>query len=306
MDAVKIENLSKGFGNLKVIDNLNMTVKENTVFGFIGKNGSGKTTTMKMILGFIKPDKGHVTVCGENVRYGNTQTNRFIGYLPDVPEFYNYMTPKQYLNLCGQITGLTQERIAKKTAELLPIVGLDGVNRRIKGFSMGMKQRLGIAQALFNEPKLLICDEPTSALDPAGRREILNILKNVKEKTTVVFSTHILSDVEQICDTIGILNNGNIVLEGMLSDMKGNYRNERLSIELQNADKLAFFRSKLQELPEIKNIAVEGNIIQLTTSGATVTGKNIIKILAAEDIPLSKFEIMEPNLEQVFMEVVGK
>lgn len=306
MDAVKIENLSKSFGNLKVIDTLNMTVKENTVFGFIGKNGSGKTTTMKMIMGFIKPDEGHITVCGENVRYGNTLTNRFIGYLPDVPEFYNYMTPKQYLNLCGQITGLTQERIAKKTAELLPIVGLDGVNRRIKGFSRGMKQRLGIAQALFNEPKLLICDEPTSALDPAGRREILDILKNVKEKTTVVFSTHILSDVEQICDTIGILNNGNIVLEGMLSDMKGNYRNERLSIELQNTDKLAFFRSKLQELPEIKNIAVEGNIIQLTTSDAAVTGKNIIKILAAADIPLSKFEIMEPNLEQVFMEVVGK
>lgn len=306
MDALRIENLSKSFGSLKVIDNLSITVKENMILGFIGKNGSGKTTTMKMILGFIKPDTGHITVCGEDVRYGSTHTNRHIGYLPDVPEFYGYMTPKQYLNLCGKITGLTQERIAQKTEELLPIVGLDGVYRKIKGFSRGMKQRLGIAQALFNEPRLLICDEPTSALDPAGRREILDILKGMKKRTTIVFSTHILSDVEQICDTIGILDCGRIVLEGMLSDMKGSYRDERLTIELRNTEMLSFLKSRLQEMPEVKNITMEGSVIQLTTCDAETTGRSIVKILAATEISLSKFEVMEPNLEQVFLGVVGK
>ena len=173
MDILKIENLTKNFGQLKVIDNLNMTVKENSVFGFIGKNGAGKTTTMKMILGFLKPDSGSVFVCGEQVKYGGTQTNRKIGYLPDVPEFYDYMTPKEYLTLCGNISGFRREKINNKMNELLPMVGLDGVNRHMKGFSRGMKQRMGIAQALFNEPKLLICDEPTSALDPVGRKRSL-------------------------------------------------------------------------------------------------------------------------------------
>jgi ABC-2 type transport system ATP-binding protein len=306
MDVLKIEDLSRNFGQLKVIDNLNITVKENSVFGFIGKNGAGKTTTMKMILGFLKPDSGKIFVCGEQVKYGNTKTNRNIGYLPDVPEFYDYMTPKEYLTLCGEISGLSHAQIQNKLNELLPIVGLDGVNRHIKGFSRGMKQRLGIAQALFNEPKLLICDEPTSALDPVGRKEVLDILQSVKEKTTIIFSTHILSDVERICDDVGILNNGSIAFEGKLSEMKGTYRHDCLRVELQDASRIPFFSDKLQQLPQVKQVSRQEDVLQITVSNAETAGRSIVKILADENLPLAKFEVMEPDLEQVFMEVIGK
>ena len=189
MDILQIQNLSKSFGNHKVIDNLSFVVPEHSIFGFIGQNGAGKTTTMKMVLGLLKADSGSISVCGEKVSFGQTKTNQYIGYLPDVPEFYSYMRPKEYLKLCGEITGLPNEKIKRRSEELLTLVGLQDVNKKIGGFSRGMKQRLGIAQALLNEPKLLICDEPTSALDPVGRKEILDILQQVKGKSTVVFST---------------------------------------------------------------------------------------------------------------------
>jgi ABC-2 type transport system ATP-binding protein len=307
MNAIlKIENLSKSFGDLRVIDGLDMQVPENTVFGFVGRNGAGKTTTMKIVLGFLKPDNGNIFVCGDKVKYGDSSTNKYIGYLPDEPAFYDYMTPKQYLRLCGQITGLTHEKITEKTDELLPMVGLEGINRSIKGFSRGMKQRLGVAQALLNEPVLLICDEPTSALDPIGRKEILDILKNVKNKTTIIFSTHILSDVERICDTVGILNDGRIVLEGPLSKVKSVYRDDRIYVELQDIKNMPAFSSKLQELPEVKNIRIDANMAFITTSDASATSTGIIKILADAAIPILRMEILEPDLEQIFMEAIRK
>jgi ABC-2 type transport system ATP-binding protein len=260
---------------------------------------------MKMILGFLKPDLGNIAVCGEPVKYGGTKTNRNVGYLPDVPEFYDYMTPKEYLTLCGSISGMSSDAINHKISELLPIVGLDGVNRRIKGFSRGMKQRLGIAQALFNEPRLLICDEPTSALDPVGRKEVLDILQSVKGKTTVIFSTHILSDVERICDDVCILNNGSIAFEGKIGDIKDRYPHNCFHLELQNAAQLAEFAEKLRKLPEIKNIAREGDALNITAADAKNAGKSIVRLLADSDCSLAAFETVEPDLEQVFMEVIG-
>ena len=202
MNVLRVQNLSKSFGNQKIIDNLNLSVPEGSVFGFIGQNGAGKTTTMKMVLGLLQPDNGEIYVCNEPVSFGQTKTNQFIGYLPDVPEFYNYMTSMQYLRLCGEVIGVSKAEIEQRGDELLTLVGLNGASKKIGGFSRGMKQRLGIAQALLTQPKLLICDEPTSALDPVGRKEILDILHKISKTTTVLFSTHILSDVGRICDHV--------------------------------------------------------------------------------------------------------
>lgn len=215
-----ISHVSKAFGGKQVLKDLSFCVKENSIYGFIGENGAGKTTTMKMILGLLRADEGEIQVNGEKVCYGQNRTNRFIGYVPDVPAFYSYMTPMEYLTFCGELTGMPAGEIKEKAQNLLELVGLGDVKKRIHGFSRGMKQRLGIAQALLHEPKLLICDEPTSALDPAGRKEILDILKAVKERTTVIFSTHILSDVEKICDEIGFLHDGHIVLSGTMDEIK--------------------------------------------------------------------------------------
>ena len=208
MDMLRITGLHKRFGDKEVLRGLDLSVPEHSIYGFIGKNGSGKTTTMKTVLGLLKADSGDIIVNGEKVVYGQTDTNRYIGYLPDVPEFYPFMTAKEYLRFCGEITGMSRADIEERTKELLALVGLADETHRIKGFSRGMKQRLGIAQALLSRPKLLVCDEPTSALDPMGRKEILDILLAIKDQTTVLFSTHILSDVERICTDVAFLKDG--------------------------------------------------------------------------------------------------
>ena len=225
MEMLRITDLHKLFGDKQVLRGLNLSVPEHSIFGFIGKNGAGKTTTMKTVLGLLKADSGEITVGGERVVYGQTATNQLIGYLPDVPEFYSFMTASEYLRFCGEITGMKKGECESRSMELLELVGLGTEKHRVKGFSRGMKQRLGIAQALLNRPKLLICDEPTSALDPVGRKEILDILLAVRERTTVLFSTHILSDVERICTDVAFLNNGTVEIQGTLSDIKTKFRN---------------------------------------------------------------------------------
>lgn len=305
MEVLKIEHLCKNFGTQEVIKDLNFSVGENSIYGFIGQNGAGKTTTMKMIVGLLKPDSGTITVCGEKVSYGETKTNKYIGFLPDVPEFYGYMKPKEYLRLCGEITGLESQVIKERSEELLELVGLSGINRKISGFSRGMKQRLGIAQALLNEPRLLICDEPTSALDPVGRKEILDIVLSIRDRTTVIFSTHILSDVERVCDNIGLLNNGSLAVSGNISQLKNGNRSDLIRIVFDSPEDIKKAASVLEGCEGIVEIKIDGNEMMLRTKDARKTGAGIIARLNTAGIYFSKYEILEPTLENIFMEVVG-
>lgn len=304
MNVLEIDGLQKSFGSNTVINGLNLEVPEHSIFGFMGQNGAGKTTTMKMVLGLLKPNSGNIYVCGEKVSYGETKTNLNIGYLPDVPEFYGYMRPTEYLKLCGEITGLTKNQIKERSEKLLSLVEILNVNRKIGGFSRGMKQRLGIAQALLNEPKLLICDEPTSALDPIGRKEILDILLSVKGKTTVIFSTHILSDVERICDHVAILNKGKIALSGTLSEIKEQYRRDSFVINfISDKDAACFF--ECEELKALKvQLKRDGSQVIAKVSNVKSGGQFLIDLLSKKQITPVKFEIMEPTLESLFMEVV--
>jgi len=304
VEILKVENLSKSFGTHKVIDGLSFSVDEHTIYGFLGQNGSGKTTTMKMILGLLKADSGTITVCGEKVTYGETKTNKYIGFLPDVPEFYGYMKPKEYLKLCGEITGLSKVAIKQKSEELLKLVGLTDVNRRIGGFSRGMKQRLGIAQALLNEPRILICDEPTSALDPVGRKDILDILLSIKDKTTVIFSTHILTDVERVCENIGMINDGKLAISGNINELKEVNRHDIIYIEFENENDRKLACTCLEKLEGIKEITSEKNSLTIKVNDVKKTGKSIIHKIDGEQIYILKYEILEPTLESIFMEVV--
>ena len=301
MDALKIDNLHKSFGKNTIINGLSMSISENTIFGFLGKNGAGKTTTMKMILGFLKKDQGSIKVFGEEVSFGQSKTNRFIGYLPDVPEFYGYMTAKEYLNLCGSITGLSKNEIKKKSEELLELVGLRDVNKRISGYSRGMKQRLGIAQALLNSPKLLICDEPTSALDPLGRKEILDIILKIKDFTTVIFSTHILSDVEAICDHVVVLDKGKNVLEGSIDELKNIKRKNTIKIRFKSDKELKAFKS----IDKFSNLVTneKGDTLYLTDEENQLKDIDILYELYELNIFPLEIKIEEPTLENIFMEV---
>ena len=298
-NVLEIRGLTKSFGEKKVLCGLDLTVPSGSIFGFVGRNGSGKTTTMKAVLGLLKSDSGEIFVAGEPVRYGETASNQYIGYLPDVPEFYRFMTAEEYLLFCGKITGIDKSENAKRCKELLALVGLGNETHRIKGFSRGMKQRLGIAQALLNHPKLLICDEPTSALDPVGRKEILDILLSVREQTTVLFSTHILSDVERICTDVAFLNNGVIGIQGKLNDIKSRFRSEEYITETETYNNALLL---LQSFAEIKALASHQLVLRPKDSSVF----DVLRFVTGNKISLTKLEKSEPTLESLFMEVIEK
>lgn len=270
-NILNIKGISKSFGGKKVLDDLTFDVPRNSVYGFVGKNGAGKTTTMKLILGLYQPDKGEIYVNGKKVSFGQNETNKYIGYLPDVPEFYGYMKPTEYLKLCAEITDIPKNEVDSRIKEMLTLVGLDKDNKRIKGFSRGMKQRLGIAQALLSKPELLICDEPTSALDPMGRKEILDILKSASKETTVIFSTHILTDVERICDNVGILHEGKLAWQGTMEQVGAMSSNKSFQVEFDSNEDM----------------------------------KRAIEAIKSQNIKISNLEMKDSNLENLFMEVIG-
>ena len=298
-DVLEIAGLKKRFGSKQVLDGVSLSVPESCVFGFVGRNGAGKTTTMKSVIGLLRPDGGEITVFGERVSYGGAKTNRFIGCLPDVPEFYGYMTAKEYLALCGRIAGMKSSDIKSRSDELLRLVGLSGEKHRIKGYSRGMKQRLGIAQALINRPKLLICDEPTSALDPVGRREILDILKDAGKETSVFFSTHILTDVERICDRVAFLEGGKIVLSGDIEEIRKKRSDTAVEVLPEHPSDAALLAERFPAGEVRENCFVLPN-------ASPGDAEALMQFILEKHISVIRFERKEPDLENMFMEVIGK
>ena len=296
---LSISSLYKRFGDKEVLCGLDLHVPQHSIFGFIGKNGSGKTTTMKAVLGLIRADSGEILVNGEPVVFGQSATNRHVGYLPDVPEFYSFMSAREYLKFCSEISKIAPVNAQKRIDELLEIVGLSNERHRINGFSRGMKQRLGIAQALLNKPKLLICDEPTSALDPTGRKELLDILSAVKEETTVLFSTHILSDVERICTDVALLDGGIARISGSISEIKERYRSCEYSLEAEACESILSLK---ETFPKVKQSG-ENKVI---FGEKDYPLADVLHFVAAKQIPLLKLERLEPTLEDLFVEVTEK
>ena len=299
MNVLEVREIKKSFGSKQVLDGVSFSVPEHCVFGFIGRNGAGKTTTMRAVLGLLQTDGGEIEVCGERVRYGSTPESGCIGYLPDVPEFYGSMTAREYLMLCGGLAGIDGVTLKSRCAELLGLVGLDKEKHRIKGYSRGMKQRLGIAQALISRPRLLICDEPTSALDPVGRKEILEILRAAGEQTSVVFSTHILSDVERICSRAAFLEGGKTVLSGTMDELRALRRDTALELTLSHPDDADRVTAAFPDCSQS-----DGKIIFRTASDKDCAA--LMAFLAEQMIPVTRLERHEADLEDLFMEVIGK
>ena len=302
MNALTIEGLQKRFGAKEALKGVALVVPEHTIYGFLGPNGAGKTTTLKLILGLLEPDAGRIEVFGQPVTYGHT--HRALGYLPDVPSFYDYLTSAEYLRLCGEVAGMPGPKIRENSRALLAMVGLDGEKGRIHGFSRGMKQRLGIAQALLHEPRLLICDEPTSALDPAGRKEVLDILARLRDRTTVLFSTHILSDAERICDRVAVLHKGRRVLDGSLEELKRHGRRDAL--DAQFADEALC--GQVLESPALAGYraqaSVEGRRLTLRAPALDPLRAALFEACVQARIYPERVETLEPSLENLFLEVV--
>jgi ABC-2 type transport system ATP-binding protein len=305
--VLEIKGLAKHFKTIRAVDGLNLSLDQGTVFGFLGQNGAGKTTTLRMITGLARPTAGEVSICGHKVVFGSDRTNASIGYLPDAPQFYDWMKPAEYLVLCGMLMGLNRADAGKKAVELLSMVGLADAKRRIKGFSRGMKQRLGIAQALMHNPALLLMDEPTSALDPIGRKEVLDIIAALGGRHTVLFSTHILSDAERVCNRVGIQHKGRLALEGTLQELSARYPMEGALLEIASPAQHDALLQGLKGMPWLKEVQpVSPGSFIIKTSSPDRMDAELCPMLAALGIPIRRFEHLEPTLEDVFMEVIGQ
>lgn len=304
MAVLEINHLSKSFGSQEVLKDVTFSVEEGSVFGFIGKNGAGKTTTMTIALGLLKADGGSIKINGKTVAYGDTETNQYVGYLPDVPEFYSFLTAREYMTLSAEISGIHPKESSDKITELLKMVGLEDSKKRIKNYSRGMKQRLGIAQALINDPVLLICDEPTSALDPIGRQQLLSILKKVKEKTTVIFSTHILSDVESVCDEVAILNEGTIVKQGTVKQLKAGLPSEKWLVICETEAHGQLLLEAIKTDDTFQGVVLDGCEVHGESSDGRLAMKQLLSYLNALSITPVRIERKEATMEEVFVEAI--
>jgi ABC-2 type transport system ATP-binding protein len=295
MNAIKIQQLSKQFKDKKAVNNLSLTVEKNQVYGILGPNGAGKSTTINMILGLLKPTQGSIEVLGEEVKFGDTKFLNRVGYINDVPEFYDYMNAREYLAF---VLSIFKDKDSSKIKKVLEFVGLDDNKMKIKNYSRGMKQRLGIAQALINDPELIIMDEPTSALDPIGRKEILDIIKNLSKETTVFYSTHLLDDVERVCDSIAIINNGELLLEGSMKEVKEKFIEDVY---------LVSFNKQIEEtdLMNLKSVHEVSFDSLYRINASSDFGKEIIEFCYKNKLELTLFKQSEMTLEDIFLKVVN-
>lgn len=264
-NVIEIDKLTKdymvGFWRprpQRALDGLSLEVKEGEIFGFLGGNGAGKTTTLKLLMSLIFPTSGTARILDRPI--SDTGMHQLIGFLPEAPYFYDYLTAKEFLDYCGKIYGLDRELRERRIKELLKLVDIESAhNTQLRKYSKGMLQRIGIAQSLINDPKIVFMDEPMSGLDPLGRREVRDIISSLRDQgKTVFFSTHILSDVEVLCDRVAILRRGKLVGYGKLSELQ-EQRDRTMEISAMGINHTALERFKAHSL-NIKETAIGVNI----------------------------------------------
>ena len=303
--AIELRGLTKRFGDTLALDHVDLVVRPGVVFGFLGRNGAGKTTALRILSGLARPTAGTAHVLGHDVTGATDVVRAQIGFLPDVPGFYPWMTAREYLEFAGRLFELDRTTIDARATALLEMAGLATVTARVGGFSRGMKQRLGIAQALINAPSLLMLDEPTSALDPIGRREVLEMIASLRGRTTVFFSTHILADVERVCDAVAILEAGRIVESADIAELTARAAANRLVVEVEGDGVAASLASELAGRTWLKSVEVTDQMLRLTVSDLPAAQREIPAAITAAGVALRRFEIEEGSLEDVFVELVG-
>jgi ABC-2 type transport system ATP-binding protein len=309
--TVSCRNLTKRFGGadgVLAVDGLDLDVPAGSVFGLLGPNGAGKTTTLRLLIGLARPSGGDITIDGRPVTPADA-TRRGIGVLDQDPRYYGWMTGRDLIEFAGRLQGLSASEARSRATGTLERVGLgEAARRRVAGYSGGMRQRLGIAQALVAEPRLLLLDEPVSSLDPAGRRDLLELIAELRASATVIFSTHVLADVERICDRVGIMDHGRLVIEAPLDDLLARYALPLYRIDSERGQEAGMSRlaATLRATPWVDSVTEEsGGRLLVSVADEAAASAGLLSLLAGSGVRLSVFERVRPTLEDVFLRLVG-
>lgn len=308
--AIEIKGVTKSFsdgwlGKKKVISNLNFHIRDNEVFGYLGGNGAGKTTTFKLMLDLIRPDKGEIRFWGRSAK--DRQARALVGYLPEQPYFYSYLTGAEALGFYASLFDMTGQERKKRVCELLEFVGLaHAKNTQLRKYSRGMLQRIGIAQALVNDPKLLILDEPMSGLDPMGRKSMRDIILSCRDQgKTIIFSSHIISDVEMICDRAGILAKGELKQIIAMDDVVSSNDDTTREITCQGGTlDLSGIGGQVDGQENIKHL-VRGNRHIISTADKN-TADRIMENIRTQGLELVSFSQARKSMEEIYLKSTGQ
>jgi ABC-2 type transport system ATP-binding protein len=308
---LEVRGLNKRFGQVRAVSDLSFEVRRGEVFGFLGPNGAGKSTTMRIITCFIPPTSGSVLVDGLNTADQDLAVRRKIGYLPESTPLYGDMTVKEYLTFAGQIRGLKGAALKSRMDEMFSVCALTKMaDRQIGKLSKGYRQRVGLAQAMIHDPDLLILDEPMSGLDPNQIIEIRNLIKKFGEEKTVIYCSHILSEVSATCDRILIIKDGRVVVTGAPGDLTSGHRGgSRYTVRVKGDSEPV--RKSLASVPGVSSVEAEGAAsdgwvcVRVNAEGKEDIGEGIFKCVVDGGFSLSELRRDQTSLEEVFTELTG-
>lgn len=303
-DMLKIEGLTKKYGQFRALDGLNMTVKEGELFGFVGPNGAGKTTTIKIIAGLLRPDSGHVIMDDRDMLKETMKLKEYIGYVPDFFGVYDNLKVIEYMEFYASTYGMVGKEVQDYCMDLLEIVGLEGkAAAYVDNLSRGMQQKLCLARALVHNPRLLILDEPASGLDPNSRINMKHILMELAMNgKTILISSHILSELSEMCHSIGIIQKGEMVLQGSIEEIVSsvNTMNPLVVKVMEKREETIQF---LRKHPKVKTLAIAGNEFQIMFEGGAREEAALLEEMVEAKIPILSFGRKKDNLESIYMKI---
>lgn len=300
--AIKTEKLCKDYPGVEAVKSLDFSVPTGVIHGFLGPNGAGKSTTIKMLCGLLRPTSGRVLIEGFDPVVNPIQVKKMIGYLPETPPLYLEMTVGEYLRFAAQLHGVEKKDLPQALEKALQVTNLGGVSHRLIGnLSKGFKQRVGIAQAIIHDPQLIVLDEPTSGLDPESVVEIREMIKNLKDKKTVILSSHLLHEVEEICDTISIIHSGNLIANGPLKEVREKYQKHSL-IELKLKSEIE--DSILLSLDFVKSVQRKDHKILLQLKTKEEKRDVIVQHLVNCGVGVLGINRTENELEDIFLQLI--
>jgi ABC-2 type transport system ATP-binding protein len=300
---IEVKNLLRKYGEKIAVHNISFSVERGKIWGFLGPNGAGKTTTMRILTGYLPPTEGEAYIAGYDVVKYPLRAKTHIGYLPEIPPLYNDMTVRGYIGFVAELKGMKGKEKQRSVGAAIEKTGLESVKKRlIKNLSKGFRQRVGIAQAIVNDPDVLILDEPTIGLDPAQIIEIRELIKSLKENHTVILSTHILTEVTQTCDGVVIINEGQLRASGSISELREKFK-EQKGIYLETVPPLE--TEQLNMISGIKAVEPDGNGYKIFWEDEQIGEKSLFEYIKTKDIVLKEWRIITPTLEDLYLKIVS-